>query len=77
MTDTNQKQLGNTLWIIANLAHMKMLLHGVKETEFEIFHGDTRTNGWNIPRELNPAKIRLLAPHPTKSSAKMPSTLNE
>jgi type I restriction enzyme M protein len=24
-----------------NLARMNMLLHGVKDTEFEIFHGDT------------------------------------
>ena len=27
-----------------NLARMNMLLHGVKDTEFEIFHGDTLTN---------------------------------
>ena len=39
-----------------NLARMNMLLHGVKDTEFEIFHGDTLTNDWNILRELNPAK---------------------
>ncbi|MDN3719468.1 N-6 DNA methylase [Roseibium salinum] len=24
-----------------NLARMNMLLHGVKDTEFEIYHGDT------------------------------------
>ena len=35
---------------------MNMLLHGVKDTEFEIFHGDTLTNDWDILRELNPAK---------------------
>ncbi len=61
MTDTNQKQLGNTLWSIADqlrgamdaddfrdymlsflfLRYLSdMLLHGVKDTEFEIFHGD-------------------------------------
>jgi type I restriction enzyme M protein len=39
-----------------NLARMNMLLHGVKDTEFEIFHGDTLTNDWDILRDLNPAK---------------------
>lgn len=39
-----------------NLARMNMLLHGVKDTEFEIFHGDTLTNDWDKLRELNPAK---------------------
>ncbi|MEY2861294.1 MAG: hypothetical protein RL392_1752 [Pseudomonadota bacterium] len=39
-----------------NLARMNMLLHGVKDTEFEIFHGDTLTNDWDVLRELNPAK---------------------
>jgi type I restriction enzyme M protein len=39
-----------------NLARMNMLLHGVKNTEFEIFHGDTLLNEWDIMRELNPAK---------------------
>jgi len=39
-----------------NLARMNMLLHGVKDTEFEIFHGDTLTNDWEILREANPAK---------------------
>ncbi len=39
-----------------NLARMNMLLHGVKDTEFEIFHGDTLTNDWGMLRELNPAK---------------------
>lgn len=33
-----------------------MLLHGVKDSEFEIFHGDTLTNGWEMLREANPAK---------------------
>lgn len=40
-----------------NLARMNMLLHGVKDTEFEIFHGDTLTNDWEMLRETNPAKI--------------------
>lgn len=39
-----------------NLARMNMLLHGVKDTEFEIFHGDTLTNDWDMLREANPAK---------------------
>jgi type I restriction enzyme M protein len=39
-----------------NLARMNMLLHGVKDTEFEIFHGDTLTNEWDKLREQNPAK---------------------
>ncbi|MEQ8743960.1 type I restriction-modification system subunit M [Parasphingorhabdus sp.] len=40
-----------------NLARMNMLLHGMKDTEFEIFHGDTLTNDWDMLRETNPAKI--------------------
>lgn len=39
-----------------NLARMNMLLHGVKDTEFEIFHGDTLTNDWPILNEQNPSK---------------------
>ena len=39
-----------------NLARMNMLLHGVKDTEFEIYHGDTLTNDWDMLRETNPAK---------------------
>ncbi|MGN6653809.1 MAG: type I restriction-modification system subunit M [Rhodanobacter sp.] len=39
-----------------NLARMNMLLHGVKDTEFEIYHGDTLTNDWDWLRETNPAK---------------------
>jgi type I restriction enzyme M protein len=39
-----------------NLARMNMLLHGVKDTEFEIHHGDTLTNDWDILNEMNPAK---------------------
>jgi len=42
-----------------NLARMNMLLHGVKDTEFEIYHGDTLQNEWDILRELNPAKKPL------------------
>ena len=39
-----------------NLARMNMLLHGVKDSEFEIFHGDTLLNEWEQLRESNPAK---------------------
>ncbi|BCX81139.1 type I restriction enzyme M protein [Methylomarinovum caldicuralii] len=39
-----------------NLARMNMLLHGVRDTEFEIHHGDTLENDWDILREPNPAK---------------------
>lgn len=35
---------------------MNMLLHGVKDTEFEIHHGDSLLNDWNILNEMNPAK---------------------
>jgi type I restriction enzyme M protein len=42
-----------------NLARMNMLLHGVKDTEFDIFHGDTLLNEWHMLRELNPAKKPL------------------
>lgn len=39
-----------------NLARMNMLLHGVKDTEFEIHHGDTLLNDWEILNEINPSK---------------------
>ena len=39
-----------------NLARMNMLLHGVKDSEFEIFHGDTLLNDWDMLKESNPAK---------------------
>lgn len=39
-----------------NLARMNMLLHGMKDSEFEIFHGDTLLNQWDILSEMNPAK---------------------
>jgi len=39
-----------------NLARMNMLLHGVKDTEFEIYHGDTLLNDWPDLNEMNPAK---------------------
>src|SRR5690606_2383130 len=34
-----------------NLARMNMLLHGVKDSEFEIHHGDSLLNDWHILNE--------------------------
>jgi len=39
-----------------NLAQMNMLLHGLKDTEFEMYHGDTLKNEWDWLRETNPAR---------------------
>ena len=39
-----------------SLARMNMLLHGVKDSEFAIHHGDTLTNDWDMLREMNPAR---------------------
>lgn len=39
-----------------NLARMNMLLHGLHDSEFEIFHGDTLTNDWSMLKESNPVK---------------------
>jgi type I restriction enzyme M protein len=39
-----------------NLARMNMLLHGMKDTEFEIFHGDTLLNQWDLLNIMNPSK---------------------
>lgn len=39
-----------------NLARMNMLLHGMKDTEFDIFHGDTLENSWSLLNEMNPSK---------------------
>ena len=39
-----------------NLARMNMLLHGLKDTEFDIHHGDTLLNDWEMLNEMNPAK---------------------
>jgi len=39
-----------------NLARMNMLLHGMKDSEFEIHHGDSLLNDWDILNEMNPAK---------------------
>lgn len=39
-----------------NLARMNMLLHGMKDSEVEIFHGDSLLNDWELLREANPSK---------------------
>ncbi len=39
-----------------NLARMNMLLHGVKDSQFEIYHGDSLLNDWDRLAEMNPAK---------------------
>ncbi len=39
-----------------NLARMNMLLHGIRDSEFEIYHGDTLKNDWDKLRETNPAR---------------------
>lgn len=39
-----------------NLARMNMLLHGLKDSEFQIYHGDSLLNDWSILNEMNPAK---------------------
>ncbi|MDO4881330.1 MAG: type I restriction-modification system subunit M [Capnocytophaga sp.] len=38
-----------------NLARMNMILHQVQTTNFEIYHGDTLTNDWDILTEENPS----------------------
>ena len=40
-----------------NIARKNMLIHGVKDTEFTIFPGDTLTNEWDMLREAHPAKV--------------------
>ena len=40
-----------------NLARMNMLLHGVQDGAFTLFHGDTLANDWDMLRETNPAKV--------------------
>ncbi len=39
-----------------NLARMNMLLHGLKDSEFQIHHGDSLLNDWAILNEMNPAE---------------------
>ena len=37
-----------------NLARMNMLLHGVKDTEFDIYHGEPLKNEWDVLNVLYP-----------------------
>jgi len=39
-----------------NLARMNMLLHGMKDTTFDIHHGDTLANDWDMLRDANPTR---------------------
>ncbi|HBG86073.1 MAG TPA: type I restriction-modification system subunit M [Marinilabiliaceae bacterium] len=39
-----------------NLARMNMLLHGMKDSEFDIYHGDSLINHWELLNEMNPSK---------------------
>ena len=39
-----------------NLARMNMLLHGMNDSGFDIFHGDSLANDWPLLNEMNPAK---------------------
>ncbi len=41
---------------ITELARMNMPLHGEKDSEFHIHHGDTLRNDWDMLHEMNPAK---------------------
>ncbi len=38
-----------------NLCRMNMILHGLKDTEVEIFHGDSLINEWNVLQNTNPS----------------------
>ena len=38
-----------------NLARMNMMLHGVNNTQCNVFHGDTLTNDWDLLKNLNPS----------------------
>ena len=49
--DTLSNRSGRTENITTyNLARMNMLLHGVNDTEIEIFHGNTLSNKWDTLR---------------------------
>lgn len=39
-----------------NLARMNMLLHGMKDSEFDIYYGDSLINHWELLNEMNPSK---------------------
>ena len=44
------------------LTRMNMLLHGMKVSEFDVFHGDTLSNDWDMLRETNPDKKPVSMP---------------
>ncbi len=56
LTDAEFARLRDEIINTYNLARMNMLLHGMKDTEFEIYHGDSLTNDWDLLSEMNPAK---------------------
>ena len=39
-----------------NLARMNMILHGLEDSQFEIYHGDTLENEWDILNQQDPDK---------------------
>ncbi len=41
---------------IYNIARMNMLIHGMKDTNFEIFHGDSLINEWPLLQKSNSQK---------------------
>ena len=55
-----------------NLARMNMLLHGVKDTEFEIYHGDTLTNDWDMLRETEPGEEAAVRRRRGQSAVQLP-----
>ena len=40
-----------------NIARMNMLVHGVKDTDFEIFHGDSLLSDWDVLLEASLTKM--------------------
>ena len=55
-----------------NLARMNMLLHGVKDSEFEIFHGDTLTNDWDMLARDQPRQETLFRCRGGESAVQLP-----
>ena len=51
---------------------MNMLLHGVKDTEFEIYHGDTLTNDWDMLRETEPGQEAAVRRRRRQSALQLP-----
>ena len=55
-----------------NLARMNMLLHGVKDSEFEISHGDMLPNEWEMLREANRVKKKQFDAEVGQSALQLP-----